>query len=302
MKRVFYLLSAIPHAPYLLASIYTLHKYWKGPIDIFAWPESIQIVKKIAEDINLQVFAQPREPQYRGKNDQFIDKIRLAMSMTITDTVLYLDADTTIHGSLDLLFDTAETYGFAATQFNDWTTDSSMMRSRMETLRQYPEIDAELIDQTISYRWPSVNGGVWCSKSDSPVLPLWLRWSLAASVKRGTYIADEKVLHLLQTKYALDSEIVPTPTCYSFKTVKEQGRYNCSPVHQSPELMDEDVVIRHYHGDSNVRKEKSLKGWNLWWPIYDECLRNNVGNVQSWRQEAEQANKWMRNLPEEIRR
>jgi hypothetical protein len=293
-------MSGAAHAPYLLCSIYTLRKHWSGITEVHAWSESISIVEQIAKDKSLGIQPHWREPHYRGKNDQFIDKIRLAASFSTEDTILYLDADTTVHGPLNLLFDTAETYGFAATQFNDWTTDSSMMRSRIETLRQYPEIDPRLIDQTIGYRWPSVNGGVWCCKPDSLVLPLWLEWSLAASIKRGTYIADEKVLHLMQTKYSLDSEIVPTPICYSFKTIKEQGRYNCSPVHQSPGLKDEDVVIRHYHGDSNVRKEKSPKGWNLWWPIYDECLRGNVGNVQSWRQEAEQSNKWMRNLPREV--
>ncbi len=290
MRRVIYLMSGKAHMPYLLCSLYTLRQHWQGKVDVFAWPESIQIAEQIDEDTSLSVFANPREPKYRGKNDQFIDKIRLAIEMPSDDTVLYLDADTTIHGSLDPLFDAAEHFGFAATQFNEWTTVSNMMRSRIDSLKDYPEIDQRVIDKTLAYNWPSVNGGVWCCKPTSPVLPHWASWSLAASAVKGTYIADEKVLHLMQSLYSPDR----------FRTIQEHGKYNCSPVHQSIHLADKNVVIRHYHGDSNVRKDKSQKGWDLWWPIYLECIEKNIGNVQSWRAEAEQSNKWMRNLNKDL--
>ena len=60
--------------------------------------------------------------------------------------------------------------------------------------------------------------------------------------------------------------------------------YNCSPMKYQPKnLKDEDVIIRHFHGDSNVRTNKSEKGWNLWRPIYQECLEKNVGGMAEWR-------------------
>jgi len=98
-KSVVYLLSGQAHAPYLVASAYTLRKHWKGSISIFSWSESYEIAKQIAEDSNIGACVYEREPKLRRKdgvrgNAQFLDKIDLMSSLN-DDPVLYLDADTT---------------------------------------------------------------------------------------------------------------------------------------------------------------------------------------------------------------
>ncbi len=250
---------------------------------VHAWRESWNLVERIASDERLNVKAKLREPKYRGKNDQFLDKNKLVQSLPPDDVVLYLDADTTIHGDLAPLFDMGSRYGFAATQFNAWKTGSKMMNSRVGTLLKFSEIDRLLVETVRKPNWPSVNGGVWAAKPTSPVLPLWYEWTMAA---RSTFIADEKVLHMLMPKFIPTNEMA----------VLVGGRWNCAPEekYQPSELRDEDVVVRHYHGDSNVRPSKSPRGVAMWGKIYRECLQENIGGVGEWGDSV--GNKWMDKL------
>jgi len=176
----------------------------------------------------------------------------------------------TVHGDLAPVFDAAERHGFAATQFCDWITTGRRVGGRIKNLREFPEIDQTLVDDVLSYPWPSVNGGVWAARPESPVLPLWYEWTYAA---RSLFIADEKVLHILQPKFIPQRQMT---------TVCEAGRFNCSVMYQSGLLLDDDVVVRHFHGDSGVRIQKSPKGWALWHPIFQECLQQNIGGMREW--------------------
>jgi len=205
-----------------------------------------------------------------------LDKIRIAKEWpTKTDVVLYLDADTSVHGKLEPLFDLAEIHGFAATQFNDWVCNRGMPRTRILDLLNFPELWPDPIRVTADSSLPSVNGGVWAAKPESPVLPQWYDWTMTAStVNGGTFIADEKVLHVMQTVFVGDM----TVAC-------DSGRYNCSPKFQPAALNDKDVVIYHYHGDSCCRPQKTQRGVDLWWPLYQHCLQHNVGGIRDWRRQ-----------------
>ena len=173
-REIAYLMSGRPHLPYLLTSLYTLRNHWEGPVVISAWEESFDMVEQIVKDGRLdgigKIRIAKREPAYRGKNDQFMDKIHMVMASD-ANTVLYLDADTTIHGDLTPLFESAEKFGFCATQFCEWKCDG-MARNRIEKLRPFPTIPQEHIDHLLQApEWPSVNGGVWAARPSSTVLP-----------------------------------------------------------------------------------------------------------------------------------
>ncbi len=285
MNQVIFVMSHAPHCPYLLASLYTLRKHYDGPVKVFAWKGALPIVLQMLNDPRLDIVCCSREPAYYGKNDQFLDKIRVVQSQGEGVVSLYLDADTTIHGSIDPLFQIASDKGFCATQFNDWFVGGrGIINGRINTLRDFSEIPASAFDLMESRSWPSVNGGVWSAQSNSPLLPLWYDWTYAA---KSTYIADEKVLHLLAARFHEIGQ------CGYLRG----GAYNCSPIqrYQPKNLRDEDVVIRHYHGDSNVRPDnKSQRGYEMWWPIWEECQRLNLGSVNDWKDSVN--NKWMNAL------
>jgi hypothetical protein len=91
------------------------------------------------------------------------------------------------------------------------------------------------------------------------------------------FIPDETVLHLLVWLYGVESHSIGYPL-----KLAEGGTWNCSPKYQPERLSDDQVVIRHYHGHSNVRPNKSQKGFDLWWPIFQQCLGENVGGMFDW--------------------
>lgn len=286
MKRIVYLMSGPAHLPYLTVSLFTLRQVdLMVPVEVFAWPESFEIVEQISQDERLNISCSKREPALRGRNSQFLDKIDLVRGLPKEDIVLYLDADTTIHnGRFHLLFGLADYYGFAATQFNNWTSNVGSPKRRIGWLRKFDHIDHRLIDRLQTECWPSVNGGVWAAGPSSPVLQTWYDWTLVA--KEGAFIADECVLHLLQGVYGPQGRMV---------TACDSGMFNSSPKYQA--CSDPDVVIQHYHGDSNVRPQKSQKGYDLWWPLYQRCLLLNVGGMRDWRSGVK--NKWMDRLEAE---
>ena len=272
-RTVFYLMSGAAHAPYLVVSLYTLRQFWDGPIELYCWPESVHIGEYIGADNRLDITVVERKPQYRrddgiGGNSQFLDKIDLTRKLTC-DVSLYLDLDTSIHGDLIPLFEAAEEYGFAATQWNNWTTANGIAHKRVKELYNIQAIPNDLVDKIVNSKWPSVNGGVWAAQPKSPVLSMWHAWTLAC---RNLFIADERCLHVLQALFCPTKQMV---------TLCEEGRYNSSPRYQA--VPDDQVVVRHYHGDSNVRPKKSQRGFELWWPLYLECRLKNIGGINDWR-------------------
>ena len=262
-----YLMSGAAHMPYLVASLHTLRgSGYTGPINIHCWPESYDTGLLVAQDQRLGVTEiRKREPAYRGKNSQFIDKIRLLQQAR--EPTLYLDADTTVHGSLEPLFTRLRHASFVCCQFNDWTTQGGLIRGRLERMYGVEEIPDSLLDAYLLSPRPSVNGGVIGVQAGCPVLETWHDWSYAA---RDIFISDECVLHLMAKKFP------------SLVHIEMGGAFNCSPKYQPKNLPDDEVVIRHYHGDSNLRPNKSPKGIGIWVPIFNECCELNLGGIADW--------------------
>lgn len=271
-KSVVYLVSGIAHIPYLAVSVYTLRKFWKGDISIYAWPESYDLSKLIAEDHIINASVYEREPKLRRKdgvkgNAQFLDKIDLMRSLDC-ETACYIDADTIINNSIDPLFDMIEGHEFVATQFNEWRVDSKMIRGRVSKLLGVEGINQESINWVLDNQPPSVNGGVFVCRPESEILNKWYDWTILI---KKQFIADECCLHGLIGEYRSTGKFV----------IAEGGQYNCAPKF-SGFIDDKDVVVWHFHGDSNVRPNKSKKGFDLWWPPYRYCLEQNIGGMQEW--------------------
>jgi hypothetical protein len=254
---------------------------------VYAYPESYKDVCRIAEDERLKIEAQLWEPTYKGKNGQFINKIRVAMSLDC-DVGLYIDADTTVHGDLSPLFYYADQCGFCATQFNDWLSNSRRVRGRIARLQDFKGIDQSCVERAMIQPYASVNGGVFAFRPESDVLPAWDDWTVKA---KSIFIADETVLHALLPRFS------------SSMVVATGGQFNCSPIYQPAYLKDEAVVVRHYHGDSNLRIDnKSRRGCELWWPYFKECVKQNIGGLADWHDTIgnKQYRQWMRRVVEEL--
>lgn len=274
--KVVYLMSGPAHMHYLVPSLVTLRDHWRGDVTVYAFEESFEIASEIAKDkrLDIQVELVPKPFRFRrGKNEQFINKIQLLQNVK-ADSVLYLDADITIQGDITPLHRRAKLSGFVATQFNRWVSTGRIIRNRLERLVGAEKVNQDALRQVLENPYPSLNGGVVACVPSSPVLPLWLDWSLAT---QHVFICDEAVLHVLQA-YVPQNQF----------SVVEGGRYNCS--HKYAQDI-ENPVIYHFHGDSNVRPKKSPNAYAYWWPLYQNCIEQNYGNIQSWLAKA--PNSWI---------
>ena len=277
-------MSGPAHCPYLVTSLWTLRKHWKGRVIVGCFSESQDVVARIGDDARLDIEVRPIHPPHRGRNDQFLAKIGFVRDLACGgfSSVAYLDADTTIHLDPVDLFLLAESRGFCATQFNDWTTHHNAIKGRIESLREFG-LDGRIIDDCLCRSHPSVNGGVFSASPEGKrVLNLWEAWTKRAM---NTFIPDEKVLHLIATANKIG--------------ILTGGRWNCSPKYQPRHLKNEDICIRHYHGDSNCRPAKSQRGWDLWRPIWVECLRENVGGCSKWWKIC--GNRWLPKLEKDFK-
>lgn len=272
-------MSGPAHLPYLVVSLRTLRDHWSGPIEIGAYPESYLYVKKIALDQRIDAKPILVEPGFRTKNSQFIHKIQF-MQRGGCEKRLYLDADTTIHKTLNPLLQMLDGTTFVATQFNHWTTKGSVMQQRLKRLLPYESM-APFVQKVLDDPYPSVNGGIFCCRPFSPVLDTWYRWSMDS---RAIFICDECVLHLMQVVYGE----------HHFK-IMLKGAYNCSHKYQRKAgLKQRYVAVFHYHGDSCVRPQKSPHAVAMWKPLFEECLDMDLGGMQSWIEEVKPLNRHMR--------
>jgi hypothetical protein len=180
-----------------------------------------------------------------------------------------LDADTAIQKPVTDLFVAAERHGYAISQFCDWVTTGNKIGQRLKSLQEFPTLDQDLIQELLNHRWPSLNNGVFAASPTSEVLPLWHQWTYDA---RGTFIPDEKTIHLCMAKYAPQNRFA----------VLTGGAWNCSTKYQPADLDDKDVVIWHFHGDSNMRPNKCARGFSMWMPLFHYCLKANLGSMQDW--------------------
>lgn len=276
--RIVYLTSGSAHLPYLVTSLYSLRKIWDGDVVVYAWPESIRFVEQIATDKSLNIRAVEHEPGYRGKNAQFVNKIKLMQSLPGNGVNLYLDHDTlpVKTSALDHITHMASQSGFCATQFCRWTTHGGIVEKRIRKMIGRPGIDQDAVQMAVLIKYPSVNGGIFACEADSPVLPCWQKWTEAIL---DIFIADEVALHAVMARY--HAKAGP-----GYFTVATGGQYNCSPRHQPKELPDDQVGIWHGHGDSFLRPNKCPRAVHMWWPIYQKCLRENIGRLADWKDDA----------------
>lgn len=282
-RQCFYVISGPAHIPYFLVSLFTLRRQMPQlPVLVYVWPESLRFVERIADDLKFDFTL--HEPDYRGKNSQFISKQVAAQDPT-AEVKLYLDADTMVMRDLSALFEIAEREGFCATQFNDWTTQG-IVRGRIKRLVNRDGIPQDVVAELINKPYPSVNGGVFACRPNSRVLN---EWKHRTWMVRDIFIADETALHTF----------VPSGSDpFMGIATTDSICWNCSPIekYMPKGLKEEDIAIWHFHGDSNVRPDKSQKGMELWMPIWLRCLRENVGFCHEWAREVVATNKHMRKL------
>lgn len=266
MKRcVLFLLTGPAHLPYLAVALDTLRRHWSGDTLVFAWDESFELAQKIAQDPRIQARCIKRNPAYRGKNQQELDKMRIVKNLNEYDEVMYVDADVIFAKDPTLFFDHISEYGFVATQFADWTMNVRTARNRVSNLLRFPEIPRVCVEKALEPHRPSYNSGVFGSRPGNAILDVWYDWTYAS---REIFISGETCLHPIASQFEISTLM--------------RGIWNCSPKFKADDIPDTSVCLWHGHGDSFTRPNKSMKGYDIWWPNFLEVIEKNLGHIQTW--------------------
>lgn len=261
---VFYLLTATTHAVRLIVSLWSLRKHYSGPVTVYTTiPESHSIGIRCSEDRRLNVEHRSFPMVHSRKNASFLIKLALLEHVPY-EVSAYLDADTLIAGDIAPLLDVSENDQFHATQFSNWNSTTRRIAKRIkhwETVSQdqYSTEEWHKLLQSALDPHPAVNGGVFAYRRNAELLDPWYELSLLG---RRTFICDEIALQILLHHYphrVLDS------------------RWNCSPIYGAAEIK-QDVRIWHMHGSKHLHSD----ALGLWWPAYEECVRENVARINDW--------------------
>lgn len=280
MRTVCYLISGRSHLPYLATSLLTLRRWWSDRVVIYAWPESYETAQRIGSDLEINAGVVRIEPERRCRliGGQPFDRIRIMQDDSNKTAGVYLDCDTLVANFNDDLFILCEDRGFTFTQFCDWVTTGHRISKRIARLVGIEGIDQDAVQYALSCPLPSVNTGIFACRPHSPILD---RWHAAVTAAVGLFIGDEISAHAIMAADML--EMMPHLNMHPLLNVWYGGAWNCSPNFQPKHLPDDKVFIWHGHGDCFTRPSKSPKGVELWWPVYEECLKKNIGGIWDWK-------------------
>lgn len=278
-RGLIYLLTGPAHAARMVVSLWNLRKHNPDlPVTIYTthYKSYAVALDCMSDDRMGDVSIRQTTELAIKKNRQFISKVHL-MPSTPYDVCAYLDADTLPMADISPMLDGAEEHGFCATQFCNWLTTGKRIQKRLDRLAGcvrkhnanhgtdvgYSEAVLEDMLAACSDEknpLPSVNGGVFAARRDSPLLRDWYNLSMAG---RRAFICDEAALHLVLTRHK--------------HAVLKGGQWNCSG-HLGGEI-EGPIKIWHFHGEKHINRDSSKE---IWLPAFEEVWEANIADIQSW--------------------
>ncbi len=235
---VAYLVVNDRHLERLAVSLWSLRQHWSGDVVVLAnRPEDVARVAAVA-GVRVIPFAVDRMAR---KSDVYLVKSRIGKVLPVGDC-LFLDADTTVHGSLWFPFDVIQNYAVALTRFSDWVTTGSIMRGRIAKWANVVDGGVrQAVNVSLESPMPAINTGVFAVRAGSW---FWAEWERVTALRPG-FICDEIAGQLISAMRPQEVAVMPELLNCSVKFGKSDK-----------------PVVRHYHGGSHAEH-----------PVWLECRR-----------------------------
>ncbi len=262
---VVYLLTDPRLAARLVVSLYSLRRWYSGPITVFTTrARSNEIGRCCAGDATLSVHHVVVD-EVRGANTYaaaYQTKVAAVQASPYRNTI-YIDADTLIANRIDELLESTRNNPLVLTGFFGTSTNTGGLKERLNewrTVCEYADPSFGLsnrIDELTANPHPAINAGVLgLQRNDAFVA----RWRELTHAGRLAPLCDEVAL-----------QIMAMETSYEFLGYK----YNCHPM-AWPSVTD--VSIFHFAGITHLRDGCH----ELWVPAWQECVDRNVAEIQNW--------------------
>ena len=262
-RGVLFLISGNRHLNVLVVAIHSLRKSgWQGSIHIACGDDAAEpVVRMIAKDERLRGYGDITWKRWKKPDEQRNDKYRQKTFMdqlTLFEQTVYLDADTLVLGSIEPLFQFGP-HAVTLTQFSDWSSNGRKIPNRILPWRDVAPAD---VDEMISKPYPAINTGVMAFDRSEASQKFFQEWR-ELTAKRICFICDELSCQLIFHRHA----------CRVL-----DDRWNASPIH-SERARGGQAVILHGHGFKFIKRDQ---GRAIWWPWYDECVKQNIAGLADW--------------------
>lgn len=238
----------------LAVSLKSLREHYDGPVTILDG-DGQGAVKAIAKDGDADV--QPVAIKQLRRHTAYSAKPK-AIGLSPYDTTVFLDADTTVHGAIDELFNLANQTDVVVTQFSDWMTNKPMIAKRLRKfIGASPNgvnVNGSIERLTTDHPAPALNTGVVATYSQN----LCSFWEAMTAEREGEFIADEVAMQL---------------TTDFYQSIVLTDEWNFSPLYGKAR----EPRIVHYHGKKHTRPE-ALTYWRA--PFIDAWFAD-FGGIQS---------------------
>jgi len=247
----------------LAVTLTTLRRHWDGPVTVVAEPDDGKpgcevIASALGADLLVPKWKTATPP---GDNWVLLNKC-LLHEVAPYDLTCLIDADCTVHGRIDPIFDGAEDYQFCVCRFSDWQVKGKIAK-RVQRWRGI--VPDAMLERALRYE-AAINTGVYAFDRYSALMGDWHKFALQG---RGTYIPDETCCQVMLASYPHQLEA---------------QRFNVSCKYGLASHFQSKVIV-HYHGRKHCRiepndgKNKRTKhhltaSWNflnaseLWWPEF----------------------------------
>ena len=248
-KGVIYLIYGPKVAERLVVSIWSLRKYWQGPVTVLcSTTAECSLLAIAAIHLNFELIPVHAEP---CPHPHWLAKARVPEYSPYDETI-YLDADTLVTGPIDDLFG----HELTLTEHYKWTTRGSLTRRRIKAFAVLRDrkVDA-MIEHQLNNVLPAVNGGVLAFRKDTDGLAEWYE----LTKRLPEYPLSE------QTALQLLTSVLPHRFADErFNRMAEIG------------LAIRDVRIWHFYGQRHCWPNSQ------WIPAFQEACELNVGGLADW--------------------
>lgn len=241
----------------LCISLFSLRKVYDGPVAILSGGGDDGICRKIGDALEANIVDMPIVQ--RRRHTAYCAKASM-WRYTPFDTNLFLDADTAVLSDPTILLELAEQPPYlCVTRFANWVTTGKLIRGRIERWKgvKYPGLD-KMIHENLEAPHGAVNTGV-------------LSWSAGAK----PFLEEWEALTHAGWRCPFTDELAAQALLRKHEHLMLDSRYNHSfryPISAEP-------IIAHYHGNKACRPGGALESW---WPLYQECLKQNVADINQW--------------------
>ena len=263
-RGVVYFSLNTKHLLRLCVSLNSLRKHYNGNVAILNGGGDNGVCDRIGRALGADVLSIPIKQ--RRRNTAYCTKPTL-YRFAPYQSVLLIDADTTIAGDITPLLDLAEK-GLVVTRFSTWVTVGKLISGRILKWRgvKCDGIDVErLIDKSLEAPLAAINTGAICwDKTYS--LDFLRDWERLTNAGAHCPFTDELSCQILIRQH---------------QHTLVDCRYNFSPIHAQANGFK--PVIYHNHGSKHLRPEAQPH----WMPEFKAVWDANIAGIHDWADDSE---------------